>query len=160
MNNSTDTNNQWSNLNNMFGGSSNPTEDEINWIDEQDKYPNPIASQYNSLYEELLAKCDISNFRNNPEMAKIANDLYARIMHHSGNSKEIRNEAIEKLGIKFSTEKLYNSLMDYFNPEQYTNPYDKDLIDSAIDFEEKTKQNADDIRQLEQIEEEAKPLKS
>lgn len=154
------TNNPWSNL---FPG--NNPEAEPNFVDMDDdtpQYPNPIPDSYSSLYEELLSKCDFGNFRDNPEKAKIANHIYAQVKFAGGDSlnrlKEIRNEAIDILGIKISTEKKYKSLMEYFNPIQYKEPHDEDLIESAIDFEERTKKNADDIRQLEQIEIEAKPF--
>lgn len=152
------TNNPWSNL---FPENNPEAEPKFVDMDEDSpQYPNPIPDSYSSLYEELLSKCDFGNFRDNPEKAKIANDIYARVKFAGGDSlnklKEIRDEAIDKLGIKISTEKKYNSLMEYFNPIQYKEPYDKDLIDSAIDFEERTKKNADDIRRLEQIEMEAK----
>lgn len=154
------TNNPWSNL---FPENNPEAEPKFVDMDEDTpQYPNPIPDLYSSLYEELLSKCDFGNFRDNPEKAKIANDIYAKVKFAGGDSlnrlKEIRNEAIDVLGIKISTEKKYNSLMEYFNPIQYKEPYDKDLIDSAIDFEERTKKNADDIRQLEQIEIEAKPF--
>lgn len=154
------TNNPWSNL---FPENNPEAEPKFVDMDEDSpQYPNPIPDSYSSLYEELLSKCDFGNFRDNPEKAKIANDIYAKVKFAGGDSlnrlKEIRNEAIDVLGIKISTEKKYNSLMEYFNPIQYKEPYDKDLIDSAIDFEERTKKNADDIRQLEQIEIEAKPF--
>ncbi len=154
------TNNPWSNL---FPENNPEAEPKFVDMDEDSpQYPNPITDSYSSLYEELLSKCDFGNFRDNPEKAKIANDIYAKVKFAGGDSlnrlKEIRNEAIDVLGIKISTEKKYNSLMEYFNPIQYKEPYDKDLIDSAIDFEERTKKNADDIRQLEQIEIEAKPF--
>jgi hypothetical protein len=154
------TNNPWSNL---FPENNPEAEPKFVDMDEDSpQYPNPIPDSYSSLYEELLSKCDFGNFRDNPEKAKIANDIYAKVKFAGGDSlnrlKEIRNVAIDVLGIKISTEKKYNSLMEYFNPIQYKEPYDKDLIDSAIDFEERTKKNADDIRQLEQIEIEAKPF--
>ncbi len=156
------TNNQWSNL---FAG--NNPEAEPNFTNMDDvadiaQYPNPIPDSYSSLYEELLSKCDFGNFRDNPEKAKIANDIYARVKFAGGDSlnrlREIRDEAIDKLDIKISTEKKYNLLMEYFNPIQYKEPYDKDLVAQAIDFENNVKKNADNIRQLEQIEIEAKPF--
>ena len=154
------TNNPWSNL---FPGNNPEAEPKFVDMDEDSpQYPNPIPDSYSSLYEELLSKCDFGNFRDNPEKAKIANHIYARVKFAGGDSlnrlKEIRNEAIDKLGIKISTEKKYNSLMEYFNPIQYKEPHDEDLVATAIDFEERTKKNADDIRQLEQIEIEAKPF--
>ena len=157
-----DSANQWSNLFAENNPGAEPNFTNMDDVVDTPQYPNPIPDSHSTLYEELLSKCDFGNFRDNPEKAKIANDIYARVKFAGGDSlnklREIRDEAIDKLGIKISTEKKYNSLMEYFNPIQYKEPYDKDLIASAIDFEERTKKNADDIRLLEQIEEESKPF--
>lgn len=164
MNNTVDNNkSDWKNIDKIFAGSSNPTEDGIDFepINEP-KYPDPIASQYDSIYDELLAKCDISNFENEPERQKRANSIFAHLLKCSKEDCpsiiSIRNEAIDNLGINISTDEKYNLLLEYFDSEQYKNPYDEELIAQAIDLKEQTKRNADDIRRLEQIEKDAKPF--
>ena len=156
------TNNPWSNL---FPG--NNPEAEPNFVDmdsipSKSQYPNPISSQYKSLYDELLAKCDFEYFRGNEEKAKIANRLYAQLQRITDkNSQElisIRNEAIEKLGIKVSTEDKYNSLLKFCNPTLFKKPYNEDLIEKAIYFESCINQNADNIIELERIEMESQPF--
>ena len=101
------TNNPWSNL---FPENNPEAEPKFVDMDEDSpQYPNPIPDSYSSLYEELLSKCDFGNFRDNLEKAKIANDIYAKVKFAGGDSlnrlREIRDEAIDKLGIKISTEK-------------------------------------------------------
>ena len=153
------TNNQWSNL---FAG--NNLEAEPNFVDvdsfpSKPKYPNPIASQYKSLYDELLVKCDFENFSGDEEKAKIANRLYAQLQRITDkNSQElisIRNEAINKLGIRVSTEDKYNYLLKFCNPSLFKKPYNEDFVNKAIYFKSRIMQNADNIIELEQIETEA-----
>lgn len=160
MSNTTIPNNQWSNL---FAG--NNPEAEPNFVDMDSlpskyKYPNPISSQYKSLYDELLAKCDFTNFSGNEEMATRANRIYGQLRRlQDKNSTElisIRNDAIEELGITISTEEKYNYLTKYCNPSLFKNPYNEEMVNKAIHFESRIKQNADNIIELERIEKEAK----
>lgn len=146
-----------------FGG--NNSEVEPNFVDmeatpSKPKYPNPIASQYKSLYDELLAKCDFTNFSGDEEMATKANRIYGQLRKvQDKNSTElisIRNEAIVELGITISTEEKYNYLTKYCNPSLFKNPYNEEMVNKAIHFESRIKHNADNIIELERIENDAK----
>ena len=159
MNNTENTNNPWAYL----GGNNPEVEPNFeNMDDAQSKpqYPNPIASQYKSLYDELLAKCDFTNFSGDEEMATKANKIYGQLRRlQDKNSTElisIRNEAIEELRITISTEEKYNYLTKYCNPSLFKNPYNEEMVNKAIHFESRIKQNADNIIELEQIEKDAK----
>lgn len=159
MNNTENTNNPWAYL----GGNNPEVEPNFeNMDDAQSKpqYPNPIASRYKSLYDELLAKCDFTNFSGDEEMATKANKIYGQLRRlQDKNSTElisIRNEAIEELRITISTEEKYNYLTKYCNPSLFKNPYNEEMVNKAIHFESRIKQNADNIIELEQIEKDAK----
>ena len=154
----TESTNPWA----YFGG--NNSEVEPNFVDmeatpSKPKYPNPIASQYKSLYDELLAKCDFTNFSGDEEMATKANRIYGQLRKvQDKNSTElisIRNEAIVELGITISTEEKYNYLTKYCNPSLFKNPYNEEMVNKAIHFESRIRQHADDIIELEHIENDA-----
>ncbi|MCQ2274224.1 MAG: hypothetical protein MJZ86_05465 [Bacteroidales bacterium] len=129
------------------------------------KVPQSEDKYYNSLFEELKEKCNPSNFLASFDKDKmlIANELFDKIL--STTSREdtdlisLRSEAIEKLGIHFSTRRKMEELMGYLNPKLYTDrkPYDKNLVENSIYFYDKIIQNQDDIVRLEEIETEAKP---
>lgn len=154
----TESTNPWA----YFGG--NNSEVEPNFVDmeatpSKPQNPKPIASQYKSLYDELLAKCDFTNFSGDEEMAIKANRIYGQLIKvQYKNSTElisIRNEAIRELRITISTEEKYNYLTKYCNPSLFKNPYNEEMVNKAIHFESRIKQNADNIIELERIENEA-----
>ena len=76
-------------------------------------FKQPIRGHFQSLYEELKARCAPENFMNpyEPEKVSRANELYSEVLetnvYDDGKLKELRLRAIEELGIKFSTELLY-----------------------------------------------------
>ncbi len=162
--NDTNEQNPWSN----FISVTPQAQDDIIWdnpstktqIPQKPTYIAPIPSKYDSLYSELLAKCDFEYFRGDEEKAKIANRLYAQLQRITDkNSQElisIRNEAINKLGIRVSTEDKYNYLLKFCNPSFFKKPYNADLIEKALHIESCIKQNADNIIELERIEMESR----
>lgn len=129
------------------------------------KVPQSEDKYYNSLFEELKEKCNPSNFLASFDKEKmlIANELFYKILSTTSRGDtdliSLRNEAIEKLGIHFSTRRKMEELMGYLNPKLYTDrkPYDKTLVEKSIYFYDKIIQNQDDIVRLEEIEAEAKP---
>lgn len=142
----------------------------VNWVEmkpekhsigeEKKLYPSPIPGHYDSLYDELLDKCNpgkyATQFSYNYELLKIANDLYSEIVETGNNNRErlveLRREAVKNLGIKISTEDLYNSLLKQTNPQRFMNPYNKGLVALANEFHHQTILYADDIEKLEDIE--------
>lgn len=116
--------------------------------------------EYYSLYEELVDKCNPGKFKTaGIEIFNTANEIYSGLQQltdtsDSADLKELRNQAIDKLGIKISTKKVFNRLQTYLDPENYTGrtPYDKDLVSNAGNLYTQLLNNKDDIRALEAIE--------
>ena len=71
----------------------------------------------------------------------------------------LRLRAIEELGIKFSTELLYEKLTAACNPKNFTGEaYNKERLELANRLYQEVLMNADNVFALEGIEEEAKEL--
>ena len=73
---------------------------------------HPIMGHYNSLYEELLEKCNPACFLEPYDRKKVdlANDIYKQVQKNKNNNKflkELRTKTISELGVKFSTIQLY-----------------------------------------------------
>lgn len=118
--------------------------------------------EYDSLYEELLDKCNPKNFdikKYGYEKFNEANLIYSQIRNLKSAPETdliaIRNLAIEKLGIHISTKKKYNELEEYLNPDQYVDreDYDAELVSIVGKIYEELLTARYDIRLLEKIEE-------
>lgn len=124
--------------------------------------PQP-EKEYDSLYEELIEKCNPDNFIKPfvPEKAKVANELYAQLINCKDRKDcsltAIRDKCIDELGLKISAKKKFDYLGSIFDPQIYTKqvPYDANKVEQAIQYFAKLKENEDDIRALEQLEKEA-----
>ena len=141
----------------------------VNWVEmnpekhrigeEKKLYPSPIPGHYDSLYDELLDKCNpgkyATQFSYNYELLKIANNLYSEIVETGNNNHEklveLRKEAVKELGIKISTEDLYNYLLKQTDPQRFMYPYNKELVALANEFHQQTLLKADNIEALEII---------
>jgi hypothetical protein len=120
---------------------------------------------YNSLYDELIDKCCPDNFclsaSFDEERFDIANNIYTELLANPCISDielmKLRNEAIKRLGIQFSTRKLYNTLKEYFDPKIYTSiePHNPERIRMASYFNAKILKARNNILLLEEIEKEA-----
>ena len=126
-------------------------------------FKQPIRGRFQSLYEELKARCAPENFMNpyEPEKVSKANELFSEILatdiHDDGKLKELRLRAMEELGVKFSTEMLYEKLTDVCNPKNFTGEaYNKERLELANRLYQAVLMNADNVFVLEEIEEEAK----
>lgn len=117
--------------------------------------------EYDSLYKELLEKCNPSRFYNrgyiDRQHFEIANEIYSVLQHGDATDEELiplRNKAILELGIHFSTIRKYKYLEDYFNPSLYETrvPYNAELMHESGVFFERLLANRDDILALEQLE--------
>lgn len=85
------------------------------------------------MYDELLAKCDHRQFSNgfdyNYEKLKVANELYAAIIVAKNNTHaliKLREKAVKELGVRLSSEDLYNTLLKQTNPQRLMNPFNRD----------------------------------
>lgn len=125
----------------------------------------PIVGDFNSLYEELLYRCDPARFMEpyDKEKVDIANSLYAKILQNENNIdvlKQLRAIAIKDLKVKFSTRKLYMKLKTICEPSYYTGTeYNEDLLSLSNRLYSQIRENADDIEKLEEIESQAGLLK-
>jgi len=121
--------------------------------------PNVIKGRYYSLYAELIDKCDPDKFMTeyDHDRIAIANDIYTKAQETSFYDetmlKELRKRAITELGIKFSTEMIYEELINLLKPSKYSGT---EKFKDANDLYNRVINNADDIEELEQIKDEAK----
>lgn len=122
--------------------------------------------QYESLYEELLEKCNPNNFMQPYDKEKVdtANTIFAELRSNPYATdyelKEVRLKAVQKLGIHISTQRILDYLMKYCDPQRYTDrdPYDAELVNQANALYSQILDNKDDIFELEKIEILARPL--
>jgi hypothetical protein len=128
-------------------------------------FKQPIRGHYDSLHEELKARCAPENFMNpyEPEKVSRANKLYSEILSIDKNDDEklklLRLRAMEELGIKFSTEQLFEKLTAACNPKNFTgDSYNEERLELANGLYQQILMNADDIFALEEVEEKAKEL--
>ena len=118
--------------------------------------------EYNSLYDELVDKCNPIRFNIEDvglEKFNAANSIYAQLMASGNTIPEkmlvaLRNQAMDELGIHISTKKKFEYLKSFFNPEIYINriPYNEQIVREAGFWYDKLLRNANDIRALEKIE--------
>lgn len=99
-----------------------------------------------------------------PEKVSKANELYSEVLHTDEQAdkqlKQLRLRAIEELGIKFSTEKLFGKLSAACNPKNFTGEsYNKERLELANRLYQAVMMNADNVLALEEIEGEAPSYK-
>ena len=125
----------------------------------------PIVEEkeYSSLYEELVDKCNPAKFVQSSVFAE-ANQLYSELVNsqcHDDNSLiELRNRAINELGVHISSKKKYEDLKKYFVVSQYTEmqPYDMERVAQAHKFFTQLEHDKDNVLALEMLENEAMPF--
>ncbi|MBQ2187449.1 MAG: hypothetical protein II401_02655 [Bacteroidales bacterium] len=128
--------------------------------------PIVVEKEYDSLYEELLDKCDRNNFLTPFILEKfnLANELYSQLLAIDDKSDDslrlIRNRCIDELGIKISTKKKYDFLLSVLDLKLYLNDpyYTPDKIAQVAEIYNKLLIFKDDIRNLEQIEADAQDI--
>lgn len=131
----------------------------------EETYP-PLEKEYDSLYAELLEKCNPDRFYTSESIDlqryRVANEIYGTLMSDGPKSdnelKSLRERAIAELGIHISTIRKYKELKKYFDPALYRGrkEYDSTLMDTAGTFFARLNENRDDIHALEQLECDAK----
>jgi len=128
-------------------------------------FKQPIRGRYQSLHAELKVRCAPENFMNpyEPEKVSKANELYSEVLATDAQAdeklKQLRLRAIEELGIKFSTEELFDKLSAACNPKNFTGEsYNKKRLELANRLYQTVLMNADNVLALEEIEGEAKEL--
>ena len=128
-------------------------------------FKQPIRGHYESLHDELKTRCAPENFMNpyEPEKVSRANELYFEILSIDVDDDEklkmLRLRAMEELGIKFSTEQLYEKLTAACNPKNFTGEtYNKKRLELANKLYQEVMMNVDNVFALEEIEEKAMEL--
>lgn len=114
---------------------------------------------YDSLYEELLDKCNPKNFMEPYDKKKvdaailIYDDLSRIDKTNEKHIRVIRDRATLELGINVSTDRLYKELIDYCNPQNFltTVPFQADLLQAANHFYAEVRANKNDIHELERL---------
>lgn len=118
---------------------------------------HPILGHYNSLYEELLEKCNPACFleQYNKRKVELANIIYLQVLENKNNYeilKSLRSKATKELDIKFATIDLYNLLINACNPQNYTGKnYNFKKLEQANELYDQILKYADDIEALERI---------
>ena len=124
----------------------------------------PIPGEFSNLQEELLFRCNPSNFLKPYNQSKIdvANDIYEILQNGTidlESLKELRGKAIRELDVKFSTITLYNILIKACNPKNFTDAnYNAAKLRKANGLYSKITENADNIEILEEIKDDAEEL--
>ena len=113
---------------------------------------------YDSLYEELLDKCNPKKFMEPYDKKKVdaANLIYKALLESKPSygcysNQEIRNikdQAVRELGISISNS-LYRKLINYCDPKRFMEPYDFEAVQVANEFYALVEKNKDDIVELE-----------
>ena len=111
---------------------------------------------YDSLYEELLDKCNPKNFMEPYDKKKvdaailIYNDLSRIGKTNEKHIRAIRDRATLELGIKVSTDRLFKELIDYCNPQNFLTavPFQADLLQIANHFYAQVRTSKNDIHEL------------
>lgn len=119
---------------------------------------------YISLLEELEEKCNPELFLNagyDRKRFEVVNSIYGELKQRGVAKDEeltdLRNRAIDELGIHFSTKKKYDYLLKYIDPKIYIamQPYDAARVAQAEQYYNRLNEDRRDIRALEQLEQEA-----
>lgn len=139
---------------------------EINSVSFQNKPKEQIALEpckmdyYISLYVELIEKCNPKNFMLPYDKEKIdmANEFYQQLLNtpeeNEINIRQMRNKAIERLGITISTKRLYEKLINYCNPAKFMDPYDFNAVQIANHYYPLIEEYRNDIWKLEKLNDE------
>lgn len=146
---------------NMSGFSNIPSETNESPIEDTFNFEN--EKEYDSLYEELLEKCNPNCFIEPFDKIKFdtANVIYSKILKTDKSDQfaleRFRNQAISELNIHFSTKKIYRLLHKCFLPSVYTSqqPYNAARVGSASDYYSKLLASKNDIVALEALANEA-----
>lgn len=111
---------------------------------------------YSSLYEELCDKCYPERFMEpyNATLVSAATKIYKEILQSENDEalqKDLMHRAYKELGIKFDGTKLYQYLMEYFNPRLYLKPFNPDKLEVANEYYPSIEANKRDYIALESI---------
>lgn len=122
--------------------------------------PSPAPSKtYPNLYEELLDKCDPKNFMEPYDQAKVEKairvygDLQKADKKDTNRLREIRDRAMQDLGITVSTDRLYKELIGYCDSRNFRKDGDfpTEVLLVANQFYAQIRTNKNDIHALEKL---------
>lgn len=112
---------------------------------------------YTTLFEELKEKCNPANFMSpyNAEKVEISNSIFSRLDSNSKNIQELiqlRNLAINKLGLSFSAKEIFEKLAEAYNPQKFVGEsYDADKLHVANKIYSRIQSSQNNIIELEKI---------
>ena len=112
---------------------------------------------YTTLFEELKEKCNPANFMNpyDAEKVEISNNIFSRLDSNATNIQaliQLRNLAINKLGISFSAKEIYDKLAEAYNPQKFVGEnYDADKLHVANQIYSRIQNSKNSIIELEKI---------
>ena len=122
--------------------------------------PSPaLFKTYPNLYEELLDKCDPKNFMEPYVQAKVEKairvygDLQKADKKDTNRLREIRDRAMQDLGITVSTDRLYKELIGYCDSRNFRKDGDfpTEVLLVANQFYAQVLANKHDIHALEKL---------
>ena len=122
--------------------------------------PSPAPSKtYPNLYEELLDKCDPKNFMVPYDQARvdkailIYGDLQKVDRNDDNRLREIRDRAMQDLGITVSTDSLYKELIGYCDSRNFrkNGDFPTEVLLVANQFYAQVLANKHDIHALEKL---------
>ena len=112
---------------------------------------------YTSLFEELKEKCNPANFMNpyDAEKVEISNNIFSKLDSNATNVQaliQLRNLAINKLGLSFSAKEIYEKLAEAYNPQKFVGEnYDADKLHVANQIYSRIQNSKNSIIELEKI---------
>ena len=117
---------------------------------------NNGVSYEQQMLELLRDACFPKNFMEpyDYEKVKIANELYTKLKTDNLSSQElydIRNRAMDELGVSIDTSFLFEELITACNPNRYMEPYDATKVEMANELYHKVLENKSNIFELEKI---------
>lgn len=133
---------------NIWGNESKETESS------EVRYPSPINGKYESLYDEIIQKCDPSKYMDN-YMHDLLDEVHEFYMQAHENKediaflKQLRSKITLKFGVKFSTEEIYKDLVYCLVPTRFKGNSAKFKIANSLYHQ--VLMNADNIDMLEDI---------
>ena len=112
---------------------------------------------YTTLFEELKEKCNPANFMSpyDAEKVEMSNNIFSRLDSNATNIQELiqlRNLAINKLGLSFSAKEIFEKLAEAYNPQKFVGEnYDADKLHVANHIYSMIQSSQNNIIELEKI---------
>lgn len=116
-----------------------------------------LVNCYTTLFAELKEKCNPANFMDpyDAEKVEISNNIFSKLNSNATNILaliQLRNLAINKLGLSFSAKEIYEKLSEAYNPHKFVGEnYDADKLHVANQIYSRIQSSQNNIIELEKI---------